>query len=226
MRESTSLGPPGGNAIRSETGLVGYAAVGTADMANASTTAAIPTIIVMLRAADDIPIGRRIPALLPKSLARPDDDRLRTERCRARSATAAEMTLLRLFIAGFAVRNSRDDLVVVCTASQTGVWSCVVVGLLATWMFLTVILAYLFTEYLLRRLDVRRRIFVGQGWSLFAILGADAVSLLVVWISSLVLMFAADVHLYSSDARSVVGAQGVWLSQHLWSYYRGHVRLC
>ena len=99
------------------------------------------------------------------------------------------------------------------------------VGLLMTGMFLTVILAYVFTEYLLKRLNVRRSVLVDQGSPLLAILGANAMSFLVVWVSSLVLMFAADVHLYYYATLVCLCAQGVWLSQHLWSYYRDHVRL-
>ena len=109
--------------------------------------------------------------------------------------------------------------------SQTGVWSCVVVGLLMTGTFLTVILAYALTEHLLKRLDVRRRVLVGEGSPLLAILGANAVSLLIVWVASLVLMFAADVHLYYYATLVSLGAQAIWLTQHLWSYFRDHGRL-
>lgn len=99
------------------------------------------------------------------------------------------------------------------------------VGLLLTGMFLTVILAYAFTEHLLKRLDVRRRVLMGQGSPLLAILGANVMSFVVVWISSLVLMFAADVHLYYYATLVCLCAQGVWLTRHLWFYYRDHIRL-
>jgi hypothetical protein len=97
-----------------------------------------------------------------------------------------------------------------------------VVGTLLMGAFLALTLSYMLTEHLLKRLDVRRRILVGEGSPLLLILGANALSFFVVWISSLVLMFAADVHLYYEYATLVcLCAQGVWLVQHLWLYYRG-----
>ena len=92
-------------------------------------------------------------------------------------------------------------------------------------MFLTILLAYALTEYLLTRFDVRRRVLLGEGWPIRPILAANAVSFLVVWISSLVLMFAADVHLYYQATIVCICAQTVWLTQHLWFYYRDHLRL-
>src|SRR5918999_3908729 len=109
--------------------------------------------------------------------------------------------------------------------SQTGVGSCVVVGLLLAAMLLTVLLAYALTEYLLTRFDVRRRVLLGEGSPLPPILAANGVSFLVVWITSLVLMFAADVHFYYHATLVCLCAQGVWLTQHLWFYYRDHLRL-
>jgi hypothetical protein len=100
-----------------------------------------------------------------------------------------------------------------------------VVGLLVTGMFLTVILAYAVTEHLLTRLSLRQRLVVGQGSPLRDILRVNAVSFLVVWVCSLVLMFAADVHLYYYATLVSLSAQGLCLGQHLWSYYRSNVRL-
>ena len=98
------------------------------------------------------------------------------------------------------------------------------VGLLMTGMFLAVILAYALTEHLLKRLDVRHGV-VKRAAPLRAIVAANAVSFLIVWICSLVLMFAADVHLYYQATLVCLGAQGLWLGQNLWSYYRDPVRL-
>ncbi len=99
------------------------------------------------------------------------------------------------------------------------------VGLLLASVFLTVVAAYLLTEYLLARFDVRRRVLVGEGWPVLPILAVNGMSFLVVWISSLVLMFAADVHLYYYATLVCLCAQGVWLTQHLWFYHRNHLRL-
>lgn len=98
-----------------------------------------------------------------------------------------------------------------------------VAGLLLTGMFLAVILAYALTESLLKRLD--RRAMVRGRFSLRTILGANAISFMVVWISSLVLMFAADVHLYYQATLVCLCAQVIWLAQNLWFYYRDHARL-
>ena len=90
---------------------------------------------------------------------------------------------------------------------------------------LAVVLAYVFTEYLLTRFDVRRRVLVGDGSPLLPILVVNGVSFLVVCISSVIVVFATDVDLYAYAALICLCAQGVWLSQHLWFYYRDHLRL-
>jgi hypothetical protein len=133
--------------------------------------------------------------------------------------------MLWLFARRIPVRNSEYDLIVIRHIQPDRRVECVVVGLLLTGIFLSVILAYALTEYLLKRLDVRRRVLVDQSSPLLAILGANAGSFLVVWISSLALMFAADVHMYYYATLVCLCAQGVWLTQHLWSYCRGHGRL-
>jgi hypothetical protein len=100
-----------------------------------------------------------------------------------------------------------------------------VFGLLLVGAFATVVLAYIFTEYLLTRLDVRRRVLVGDGWPLLPILYANGVSFLVVCISSFIVLFAADIGFYAYAALVCLCAQGVWLGQHLWFYYRHHLHL-
>jgi hypothetical protein len=108
---------------------------------------------------------------------------------------------------------------------QTSVRGCVVVGVLLTGTFLAIVLAYGLTEMSLKRLDVRRRVLVGEGSPLLMILSANVLSFLAVWIASLILMFAADIHFYDYATLVCLCAQGVWLVQHLWFYYRDHVRL-
>jgi hypothetical protein len=100
-----------------------------------------------------------------------------------------------------------------------------VFGLLLVGAFATVVLAYMFTEYLLTRLDVRRRVLVGDGSPLRPILYANGVSFLVISISSLVILFAADISFYAYAVFVCLCAQIVWLTQHLWFYYRDHLRL-
>ena len=102
-------------------------------------------------------------------------------------------------------------------------------GLLLGGAFATVVLAYMFTEYLLTRFDVRQRVLVGDADDspLRPILYANGVSFLVISISSFVILFAADfdVHAYAAIVLICVCAQGIWLTQHLWFYRRDHLRL-
>lgn len=102
-------------------------------------------------------------------------------------------------------------------------------GLLLIGAFATVVLAYIFTEYLLTRFDVRRRVLVGDGdrSPLLPILCANAVSFVVICLSSFAVLFAADfgVHAYAAIVLVCLFAQGIWLTQHLWFYYRDHLRL-
>ena len=100
-------------------------------------------------------------------------------------------------------------------------------GLLLVGAFATVVLAYMFTEYLLTRFDVRRRVLVGDGSPLSPILYANAVSFVVICVSSCVVLCAADLSLrdYAAIVLVCLCAQAVWLTQHLWFYYRDHLRL-
>lgn len=108
---------------------------------------------------------------------------------------------------------------------RTNVWGCVVFGLLLGGAFAVIVLAYLMTEYLLTRFDARRRILVGDGTRLRPILYANGMSFLVVSLSSVVVLFAADIRLYHYALLVCLCAQAVWLCQHLWFYYRDHLRL-
>jgi hypothetical protein len=101
-----------------------------------------------------------------------------------------------------------------------------VFGLLLVGAFATVVLAYMFTEYLLTRFDVRRRVLVGDGSPLLPMLCANAASFLVICIGSFVVLYAADLSLhYAAIVLVCLCAQAVWLTQHLWFYYRDHLRL-
>jgi hypothetical protein len=99
------------------------------------------------------------------------------------------------------------------------------IGVLVGGIFLTVLLAYVCTEYLLGRFDVRRRVLVGEGWPLLPLLAANFVSFIVVWLSSIVFVFASGVGHYDYATIVCLCVQALWLSQHLWFYYRHHLRL-
>ena len=99
------------------------------------------------------------------------------------------------------------------------------VGVLLVGVFLAVVFAYACTEFLLVRLDVRRRVLVGEGWPLLIILGANLASFVVLLLSAMVFVFAAGADLYYYTTIVCLCAQAVWLSQHLWFYYRDHLRL-
>jgi hypothetical protein len=94
-------------------------------------------------------------------------------------------------------------------------------------VFLAVVFSYACTEYQLTRLEARRRVMVGEGFPLLVILGANFVSFAVMWLSAVVFLYASrsDSDFYLYAALVCAGAQSLWLSQHLWCYYRDHVRL-
>ena len=100
-------------------------------------------------------------------------------------------------------------------------------GMLLVGAFATVVLAYMLTEYLLTHFDVRRRVLVGDGSPLVPIIFANAVSFLIICLSSIVVLFMTDagIHTYVLLVLICFCAQGVWFSQHLWFYHRDHLRL-
>jgi hypothetical protein len=100
-----------------------------------------------------------------------------------------------------------------------------VVGVLFVGVFLAVLSAYVWTEYLLGWLDARRRVMVGRGFPLIVILGANIVSFGLLWASTMVLVFASSGGFYFGATMVCLCAQAVWLAQHLWVYYRDRLRL-
>jgi hypothetical protein len=92
-------------------------------------------------------------------------------------------------------------------------------------VFLAVVLAFMCTEYVLVFFDARRSVLVGEGSSLLVILGAHAASFTLVWLSAVIFVFASGAGVYTEATVVALCAQGVWLTQHLWSYYRDHLRL-
>jgi hypothetical protein len=100
-----------------------------------------------------------------------------------------------------------------------------VVGLVLVGGFFAVVFAYVFTEYLIVRFDVRERMVVGDGHPLLTILTLNAVSFAIVSASSAVFITASGTALYAEGVLVCALAQAVWLTQHLWFYHRHHVRL-
>jgi len=100
-----------------------------------------------------------------------------------------------------------------------------VVGVLFVGVFLAIVLAYACTEYLFVLFDARRGVLVGRGSSLRLILGVNLASFVLVLLSAWIFVFASGASLYGEAALVCVGAQAVWLSQHLWFYHRDHLRL-
>ena len=98
------------------------------------------------------------------------------------------------------------------------------VGVLFVSVFGAVGLAYACTEYLMTRLDVRRRVIVGES-GLALILAVNLLSLLLLWLSASILVSASGHKLYLQVGVISLGAQAVWLSQHLRFYYRDHLRM-
>jgi hypothetical protein len=110
-------------------------------------------------------------------------------------------------------------------AARANRWSCLVVGSLIVGFFVAVVCAYGCTEYLLVRLDVRRRVLDGGAHTIVVILAANLMSFAILWVSSLALVVASGATFYFHATVVCACAQTVWLGQHLWSYYRDHPRL-
>jgi hypothetical protein len=99
-----------------------------------------------------------------------------------------------------------------------------VIGVLFIGVFCAVALAYACTEYAMIRFDVRRRVTVGES-GLLLILAVNCLSLLMLWLCASILVAASGYTLYLQVTLIAIGAQAVWLSQHLWFYYRDHLRV-
>jgi hypothetical protein len=99
-----------------------------------------------------------------------------------------------------------------------------VVGVLFAGVFCAVGLAYACTEYLMTHFDVRRRVMVGKS-GLWLILGVNFFSLALLGVSAGILVAASGQKLYLQVSVILVGAQAVWLAQHLWFYYHDHLRV-
>ena len=98
-------------------------------------------------------------------------------------------------------------------------------GWLFAWAFLAVTIAYVATELLLRRLIAQHRVVAGESRNLSAILIANLVSLAILLIAGVAFVMAAGVRLHLEIAMVSLGAQLVWLAQHLWLYSRNHLHL-
>ena len=74
------------------------------------------------------------------------------------------------------------------------------------------------------QLEVRQRVIVGES-GLPLILGVNALSLALLWLSGAILIAAGGQTLYLEVTVITIGAQAIWLTQHLWFYYFDHLRV-
>ena len=98
------------------------------------------------------------------------------------------------------------------------------VGVLFIGVFVAVGFAYACTEHVMTRLDVRRRIMVGEGGPPL-ILGVNLISLALLGIIAALLVAISGHSLHLQAAVIAIGAQAIWLTQHLWFYQRDHLRV-
>jgi hypothetical protein len=99
------------------------------------------------------------------------------------------------------------------------------VGLWFVGIFVAAVFSFICTEYLLVHLDARRRVMTGEGFTLLIVVGANLLSFTVMWASALVFIAATDSSVYVEATIICVCAQAIWLAQHLWFYYRDHLRV-
>jgi len=65
---------------------------------------------------------------------------------------------------------------------------------------------------------------VGEG-GVGLILAVNFCSLVLLWLAASILVAASGYRLYLELSVIALGAQAVWLVQHLWSYHRDHVHV-
>src|SRR5262245_29235454 len=102
---------------------------------------------------------------------------------------------------------------------------CVVLGVWFAGVFGAVVAAYACTQYQLLRFDAWRRVATGKSNALLIILGANLVSFMLLFACSSVFVLASGGGHYLQAAAICGFAQAIWLVQHLWFYYRNHLRL-
>ena len=98
------------------------------------------------------------------------------------------------------------------------------VGVLFVGVFLAVCFAYACTEFVMARFDVRRRVMTGDS-GLPMIVAVNFFCLLLLWASAAILVAISGQDLYLHVTVIAVGAQAIWLGEHLWFYYRDHLRV-
>ena len=99
------------------------------------------------------------------------------------------------------------------------------VGLWFVGIFVAAVFSYICTEYQLVHLDARRRVMIGEGFTLLVILGANVLSFAVMWMSAMMFIAASGSQVYFEVTLICACAQAIWLIQHLWFYYRDHLRV-
>jgi hypothetical protein len=99
-----------------------------------------------------------------------------------------------------------------------------VIGVLFLGVFVAVGFAYGCTEYMMTWFDVRQRVTAGVA-GLGLILAVNGASLALMWLCAAILVAASGHNLYLQVSVISLGAQAIWLSQHLWWYYREHLRV-
>ena len=98
------------------------------------------------------------------------------------------------------------------------------IGVLFISVFCAVGFAYACTEYLTTRFDVRQRVVTGNA-GLGLILAVNLCSFMLLWLCAFILIAASGYDLHLQVSVIALGAQMIWLTQHLWLYYRDHVRV-
>jgi hypothetical protein len=99
-----------------------------------------------------------------------------------------------------------------------------VVGVLFVGVFLAVCFAYACTEFVMTQCDVRRRVMTGDS-GLPLILAVNLFCLLVLWAGAAILVAISGQALYLHVTIIAIGAQAIWLGEHLWFYRRDHLRV-
>jgi hypothetical protein len=104
-------------------------------------------------------------------------------------------------------------------------WGSIVGALLVVGVFLAVVFSYACTEYQLTRFQAWHRVTSGRGFPLLILLGANAASFAIMWACAVILVLVSGAQVYGEATVVCAVVQGLWLTQHLWSYHRNRPRL-
>src|SRR5882724_2522026 len=91
--------------------------------------------------------------------------------------------------------------------------------------FISVVVSFVCTEYLVARFSARNRLRVDENGRLSGMLLSNLWSLAILWIGGLVLALVTAPELCGEILLACICIQAVWASRQLWLFRRDHLRI-